>query len=226
MTKIQKYAKYTKKSLNLIFFFIENLNHKIYNKYLLFKLENAFKVFTHLTDDEKTALYITVKSFSKPINAVEIGSYYGASSCFIAEALSKKSKLYCIDTWENDKMINEGDDPNDENLKPKDTYNEFLINTKKYKRKIISIRKWSTQAIDDVKKQIDKIDFLFIDGDHNYEGVKKDWELYSPLLKSGSVIAFHDTGWAKGVLKVIHEDVLKISEKIKQLPNMQIFKIK
>lgn len=37
-----------------------------------------------------------------------------------------------------------------------------------------------------------KVDFLFIDGDHTYEGVKKDFELYSPLVKKGGIIAFHD----------------------------------
>jgi predicted O-methyltransferase YrrM len=37
-----------------------------------------------------------------------------------------------------------------------------------------------------------KLDFLFIDGDHSYEGVKKDFEMYSPLVRSGGLIAFHD----------------------------------
>lgn len=37
-----------------------------------------------------------------------------------------------------------------------------------------------------------KIDFLFIDGDHRYKGVKKDWKLYSPLLKRNGLIVFHD----------------------------------
>ncbi|MDH5202921.1 MAG: class I SAM-dependent methyltransferase, partial [Nitrospirota bacterium] len=37
-----------------------------------------------------------------------------------------------------------------------------------------------------------KIDFLFIDGDHRYTGVKKDFHLYSPLVKPGGLIAFHD----------------------------------
>ena len=37
-----------------------------------------------------------------------------------------------------------------------------------------------------------QIDFLFIDGDHSYEGVKKDFEMYSPLVRKGGVIAFHD----------------------------------
>jgi predicted O-methyltransferase YrrM len=36
------------------------------------------------------------------------------------------------------------------------------------------------------------IDFLFIDGDHSYEGVRRDFELYSPLVRSGGVVAFHD----------------------------------
>ena len=37
-----------------------------------------------------------------------------------------------------------------------------------------------------------KLDYLFIDGDHTYEGVKKDFELYSPFVKKGGVIVFHD----------------------------------
>jgi predicted O-methyltransferase YrrM len=37
-----------------------------------------------------------------------------------------------------------------------------------------------------------KIDFLMVDGDHRYTGVKKDWQLYSPLVKQNSLIALHD----------------------------------
>ncbi len=37
-----------------------------------------------------------------------------------------------------------------------------------------------------------KIDFLFIDGDHTYSGVKKDFNLYFSLVKRGGLIAFHD----------------------------------
>ena len=37
-----------------------------------------------------------------------------------------------------------------------------------------------------------EIDFLFIDGDHGYEGVKQDWEMYRPLVKPGGVIVLHD----------------------------------
>jgi predicted O-methyltransferase YrrM len=36
------------------------------------------------------------------------------------------------------------------------------------------------------------IDLLFIDGDHTYEGVRKDFEMYAPLVATHCLIAFHD----------------------------------
>ncbi|HEX9339693.1 MAG TPA: class I SAM-dependent methyltransferase [Thermoplasmata archaeon] len=36
------------------------------------------------------------------------------------------------------------------------------------------------------------LDFLFIDGDHSYNGVRLDFELYSPLVRTGGLIALHD----------------------------------
>ncbi len=37
------------------------------------------------------------------------------------------------------------------------------------------------------------LDFLMIDGDHTFEGVKQDYEMYAPLVREGGYIAFHDT---------------------------------
>lgn len=36
------------------------------------------------------------------------------------------------------------------------------------------------------------IDWLFIDGDHTYDGVKFDFETYGPMVPPGGVIALHD----------------------------------
>jgi predicted O-methyltransferase YrrM len=36
------------------------------------------------------------------------------------------------------------------------------------------------------------LDVLFIDGDHSYEGVQRDWELYSGLVRPGGLIGLHD----------------------------------
>jgi len=38
----------------------------------------------------------------------------------------------------------------------------------------------------------DTFDFLFVDGDHSYEGVKMDFESFAPLVTPGGLIAFHD----------------------------------
>jgi predicted O-methyltransferase YrrM len=64
------------------------------------------------------------------------------------------------------------------------------------KQKLYLIRKNShdprtLKKIKEILKD-QKIDFLFIDGDHTYKGVKKDFELYHRLVKKGGLIAFHD----------------------------------
>ena len=46
-------------------------------------------------------------------------------------------------------------------------------------------------AVEFVKKHLPRIDFLFIDGNHRYQGVKADFLTYAPYVKNG-VIAFHD----------------------------------
>ncbi len=38
----------------------------------------------------------------------------------------------------------------------------------------------------------EKVDFLFIDGDHREAGVARDFENYRPLVREGGIIAFHD----------------------------------
>ena len=47
---------------------------------------------------------------------------------------------------------------------------------------------------DQLKSLLDgrTIDVLFIDGDHSYEGVKRDFVDYSPLVSDDGLVAFHD----------------------------------
>jgi len=64
-------------------------------------------------------------------------------------------------------------------------------------QKIYLVRRDShdPQILEEVKRRIlgsEKIDFLFIDGDHTYEGVKKDFEMYCKLVRKGGLMAFHD----------------------------------
>jgi predicted O-methyltransferase YrrM len=43
-----------------------------------------------------------------------------------------------------------------------------------------------------------RIDFLFIDGDHSREGVWQDFSAYSPLVRPGGLVAFHDVSQTPG----------------------------
>lgn len=57
----------------------------------------------------------------------------------------------------------------------------------------LEINSHTPAALEQISKFFpDGIDFLFIDGDHSYDGVKQDFQNYSPLVKKGGIIAFHD----------------------------------
>lgn len=164
---------------------------------------------THMTKNEKLQLFrlaSTKKGFF-----IEIGSYLGSSSCFIAHAINEReSLLYCIDTWQNDAM-SEGN---------KDTFEEFEKNTRNLRNVIRVVKKFSTEAVEDVAHLKGKISFLFVDGDHSYGSVKKDWEIFSPFLLDDAIVVFHDSGWAEGVQRVIREYVLPRMKRHGSLPNL------
>ena len=54
-----------------------------------------------------------------------------------------------------------------------------------------------------------KIDILFIDGDHSYEGVKTDFELYSKIMSDNGIIIIHDTDANYEETLIISEDAKK-----------------
>jgi predicted O-methyltransferase YrrM len=49
-------------------------------------------------------------------------------------------------------------------------------------------------TLERVKEILDgrQLDLLHIDGDHTYEGVKSDFDIYSPIVREGGMIVFHD----------------------------------
>ncbi|HTW45530.1 MAG TPA: class I SAM-dependent methyltransferase [Acidobacteriaceae bacterium] len=66
------------------------------------------------------------------------------------------------------------------------------------------------------------LDYLFIDGDHTYEGVKKDFQMYAPFVRKGGIIALHDIAehppsigcevsrlWSELKLHYRHEEIIQ-----------------
>lgn len=60
------------------------------------------------------------------------------------------------------------------------------------------------ETLDAIRKILNghELDFLFIDGDHSYEGAREDFMMYSPLVRDGGLIAFHDIADSGGSREV------------------------
>lgn len=176
------------------------------NEAHMVEIEN---IVTHLTKEEKIKLKELAIS-AHGSTYVELGSYLGASSCFIAlgiQSLGSASNLFCVDTWANEGMA-EGS---------RDTYAEFIGNTDAFSDIIVPLRGKSEEIALTFDREID---FLFIDAGHDYENVSTDVRLWFPKLKSGALVIFHDTGWAEGVQRVVNECVRPIAYSEGELPNM------
>jgi predicted O-methyltransferase YrrM len=48
-------------------------------------------------------------------------------------------------------------------------------------------------ARDKAVDELGGIDFIFIDGDHSYDGLREDWEAWSRRVVSGGIVALHDS---------------------------------
>ena len=71
-------------------------------------------------------------------------------------------------------------------------YKSFcLSNQRMYLIRANSHEEFTLNKIKDILNGA-KLDFIFIDGDHTYAGVKKDFETYKSLTKEKALIAFHD----------------------------------
>ena len=73
---------------------------------------------------------------------------------------------------------------------------EFYKTLQEFSRTVSHLKAFSYQAAPQLEETFNrsnwKPNFIFIDGDHGYEGVKQDALSYYPLLAPGGVIMFHD----------------------------------
>jgi hypothetical protein len=67
------------------------------------------------------------------------------------------------------------------------------------------LRETSESAIREFQNE-EAVDFVYIDGNHSYESVKKDLTLYYPLLKNNGLIGGHDyTPYYETVMRAVNE---------------------
>jgi len=119
----------------------------------------------------------------RPSVIVEIGSMEGGSFYVLSHACNDGSLVISIE-------LPYGDGNSAEKLM---MVNEQL-KAEGYDSKVILGDSKSSEVLDELKNILNgrSIDFLFIDGDHTYEGVKSDWNNYSQFLREKSLVGFHD----------------------------------
>lgn len=148
-----------------------------------------------------TTKYILTHYQKKEILVAEIGVDYGSNAKNILNFLPIK-KLYLIDPYDDEL----------DGMAGEQRYKKAKKLLVKYTNKIEFIKKKSIDALNDVP---DALDFIYIDGNHEYESVKKDIELYFPRVKKGGILGGHDfwgneVGVCKAVVEFVNANNLRL----------------
>jgi len=69
-----------------------------------------------------------------------------------------------------------------------------IARVEQFDRRAKVIEANSVAGAEEVLRRRVHVDFVFIDGDHSYEGVRRDIEAWLPVLKQGTWVGFHDYG--------------------------------
>ena len=124
---------------------------------------------------------------------VEVGSWMGKSSAFMAKKIMESNKtieFFCVDVWEGstgDEIVDKIMEQNNWSI-----YNVFMENMKEcgLDSYINAIKGDSVKTASSFKDNY--ISFCFIDALHTYEAVKNDVKAWLPKVKNGGYIGGHD----------------------------------
>lgn len=153
-----------------------------------------------LTESETDYLYRLAQSSAGAGVIVEIGSWKGKSTISLALGSMKAggAKVYAVDPHK----------PQAEEGYFEDTESAFRENIRRagVESHVVPRVMTSEEAVAGWHRPIG---LLWIDGDHRYEQVKKDFFLWEPHVAEGGIIALHDTIRKKGPKRVLWEDVFR-----------------
>lgn len=135
---------------------------------------------------------------------VEVGSWLGRSAALMGVEIANSGKaidFYCVDPW-TDGGPGLRHKPHFRNLGVKEIYPLFLKNIEPVKQHVKPLRMTSVEAS---KKFADgSVDFIMIDGDHSYEGIRADIDAWLPKMKPGGWFTGDDY-LRPGVVKAVQE---------------------
>ena len=123
--------------------------------------------------------FLKLVKADQPRRALEIGAQYGATAFLLAWASAPRARLVSLEIMQW-------------------PFSRRYI-SRRFARSGQRVEVWHADSqLDETRDAVsrffgdDPLDLLFIDGDHSYNGVRRDYELYSPFVRVGGLIAFHD----------------------------------
>jgi cephalosporin hydroxylase len=123
----------------------------------------------------------------QPRVIVEIGTYKGGTFYIWCRVSSQAKMCVSID-------LPGGDYGGGYSKRRLKLYHEFLHDRNDVKLQFIRNNSHNPDTLKQLQTALAGrlINFLYIDGDHTYAGVKRDYEMYRLLVAPGGIIAFHD----------------------------------
>lgn len=151
-------------------------------------------IHTWTTQEELLALFEIARTLPPNGTILELGSYLGASTLYLAAGSAvSASAIICVDTWNND-TIPGG---------PVDVFPEFLRNVAPVATRITTIRKRLCNIVPGELPT--DVQLAFLDADHSYEATMQAFKLILPLVAAKATVALHDTVAFPGVCRVLGE---------------------
>lgn len=118
---------------------------------------------------------------------VEIGTWKGEFSKIILDSWG--GTLYMIDPWRG---LGDEYTAVDNQVKPEhsNAYNDTMNSIKGYEHRAFMLRGLSNELYDLFEDE--SLDFVYIDGNHKYDFVVEDINLWYPKVKRGGLVMGHD----------------------------------
>ena len=136
--------------------------------------------------------------------ALEVGCFRGISSEVFL--LHEPQEMYFVDVWGNNAGYVESNWALKQSSKDWDAIkSEFVESTSPYKKNtdINIIHDFSSEASKSISNNY--FDFIYIDGDHSYQGVKTDISRWLTKLSKGGYFCGHDYTTTPDIRKACHE---------------------
>lgn len=163
-----------------------------------------------------TKAYTIARRFKKykEVYGVEVGVFRGRNASNLFK-LIPNLHLVLVDRWEPYEYDSEGVEKIDAELCKDLNAFKYHLNNKINKETALKILEkykdrievYDMDSVEASKLVKNKYDFVFIDGDHAYESVKRDIEAWKDKVKSGGYLCGHDYGCSgfPGVKKAVDE---------------------